>query len=58
MQEDAEAYLARARDYDSKAELAQDQILKLTYQELARSYRMLAAHIPKASQQPAGPGER
>jgi hypothetical protein len=57
MQEDAQAYLERARGYDTKAEQAQDPILKLTYQELARSYRMLAAYIPKVSQ-PAGPGER
>ena len=57
MQEDPEAYLARARDYDTKAVNAQDPILKLTYQELARSYRMLAAYAPTTSKQPAGPSE-
>src|SRR4051812_170218 len=39
MPNDSELYLERARDYERKAAEAEDPILALTYQELARSYR-------------------
>ena len=51
MQNHAKEYLERALDYEVKAEQAEDPLMKKTYEELARSYRTLAAYVPKAKVQ-------
>jgi hypothetical protein len=50
MKENASFYLERAQEYETKAEQIDDPVLRITYQELARSYRALATHDPKAKE--------
>jgi hypothetical protein len=55
MHERLEEYLERARDFEAKVQQTADPALKQTYQELARSYRTLATHLPKAGNRAARP---
>jgi hypothetical protein len=53
MQERVEEYLERARDFEKKVQQTDDPIMKMTYHELARSYRTLATYVPKAANRAA-----